>query len=104
MGCGSSKATDAAAPVAAAVDFVYRHQPTQRDAMFGFDEQGTLFAFGAAPPAADVWTTSLTLMANLGPQRRLLLGLVHVCHDHGGEGLLKGTPAPTRGRERRVRS
>jgi len=62
------------APVAAAVDFVYRHQPTQRDAMFGFDEKGTLFAFGAAPPAADVWTTSLTLMANLGPQRRLLLG------------------------------
>lgn len=62
------------APVAAAFDFVYRHQPTQRDAMFGFDEEGTLFAFSRAPVAADIWTAEMTLMANLGPAHRLFLG------------------------------
>ncbi len=64
------------APVAASLDLVYRHQPTSRDAMFGFDEVGNLFAFSAAPPAADVWTATFTLMARPGPQNRLLLGVM----------------------------
>jgi len=43
------------APFAGALDFVYRHQPTSRDANFGFTADGQLFAFSGAPPAADVW-------------------------------------------------
>ncbi len=43
------------APLAASLDFVYRHQPTVRDANFGFTEDGVLFAFDGSPPAADVW-------------------------------------------------
>lgn len=62
------------APMAAAFDFVYRHQPTQRDALFGFDEEGNLFAFSDSPVAADVWTATATVMANLGPAHRLFLG------------------------------
>lgn len=59
------------APMAAALDLVYRHQPTTRDANFGFTEDGTLFAFAGAPPAADVWTATLTLLSRLGPESRL---------------------------------
>lgn len=59
------------APVAAALNLVYRHQPTSRDANFGFTEDGTLFAFAGAPPAADVWTATLTLLSRLGPESRL---------------------------------
>jgi len=62
------------APLAGALNFVYRHQPTQRDAMFGFDEEGTLFAFSDAPVAADVWLVDLLLMAKLGPVSRLIVG------------------------------
>ena len=55
---------------------VYRHQPTTRDANFGFTEQGELFAFAAAPPAADVWTAELTTLSRLGPEHRLQLGFL----------------------------
>lgn len=64
------------APFAAALDLVYRHQPTSRDANFGFTEQGELFASAAAPPAADVWTAELTTLSRLGPQHRLQLGVL----------------------------
>jgi hypothetical protein len=43
------------APLALALDFVYRHQPTVRDANFGFTQEGVLFAFDGSPQAADVW-------------------------------------------------
>ena len=59
------------APMAAALDLVYRHQPTSRDAVFGFDEAGTLFAFSGAPPASDVWNATLTLLGKAGPEQRI---------------------------------
>jgi beta-galactosidase len=43
------------APLAASLDVIYRHQPTVRDANFGFTQEGVLFAFDGSPPAADVW-------------------------------------------------
>ena len=43
------------APLALSLDVVYRHQPTVRDANFGFTQEGVLFAFDGSPPAADVW-------------------------------------------------
>ena len=59
------------APVAASLDLVYRHQPTTRDGMFGFTADGTLFAFATAPPAADVWNATLTLLSRAGPEDRI---------------------------------
>jgi len=50
------------APLAAAIDFVYRHQPTVRDANFGFTQEGVLFAFDGSPAAADVWDLSARLV------------------------------------------
>lgn len=61
------------APVAASLDLVYRHQPTSRDANFGFDAEGNLFAFAGAPPAADVWMATLTMLSRIGPENRLQL-------------------------------
>lgn len=62
------------APFAAALDLVYRHQPTTTDANFGFTEDGTLFAFASAPEAADVWTATLTTLSRLGGDTRLQIG------------------------------
>jgi hypothetical protein len=50
------------APLAAALDFTYRHQPTVRDANFGFTQEGVLFAFEGSPPAADVWDLNARLV------------------------------------------
>ena len=52
---------------AGSIDFAYRHQPTVRDANFGFTEDGILFAFDGSPPAADEWTLSTRLVFNTGP-------------------------------------
>ncbi len=65
------------APIALAADFVYRHQPTSRDAAFGFLETGELFAFSAAPPPSDIWNVTLTMLARPGPAHRVQVGATH---------------------------
>jgi hypothetical protein len=50
---------------AAALDLVYRHQPTARDANFGFTADGVLFAFDGSPPAHDVWSATARLVFGL---------------------------------------
>lgn len=63
------------APFAAALDVVYRHQPTSRDATIGFLADGTQFAFSAAPAAADVWDATLRVIAAPGREVRVLANL-----------------------------
>jgi len=60
------------ATFAGAVNFTFRHQPTTRDARFGWSEFGQLFAFPGAPPAADVWEVQLRTVTNPGKGVRLL--------------------------------
>ncbi|HCH63461.1 MAG TPA: hypothetical protein DFR83_11690, partial [Deltaproteobacteria bacterium] len=62
------------APLAMALNLVYRHQPTSRDAVFGFTETGELFAFAAAPPAADVWSATLTALSRVSGHHRVEVG------------------------------
>lgn len=57
---------------AASLDFVYRHQPTVRDANFGFTETGILFAFPGSPPASDEWILNSRMMFNAGPTRMMV--------------------------------
>lgn len=57
---------------AAALDLIYRHQPTSRDATLGFTEDGTLFTFASAPPAADVWDATLRVISVPAPDLRIL--------------------------------
>jgi len=57
------------APFAASLDVAYRHQPTVRDANFGFTGDGVLFAFDGSPPAQDEWNITSRLMFNLGTTR-----------------------------------
>jgi beta-galactosidase len=59
------------ARLAASLDFVYRHQPTIRDANIGFLANGTLFAFDRSPPAKDVWDLTGTWVSNFADAWRL---------------------------------
>lgn len=52
------------ADFAAALNFIYRHQPTSRDARFGVNEAGVFFPFSAGPPAQDLWEIDLRWIAN----------------------------------------
>lgn len=65
------------APFAAALDVVYKHQPTSRDATIGFTADGQLFTFQAAPDAADVWDATLRVVSAPGRDVRIL-GSVYV--------------------------
>lgn len=60
------------AEFAAALDFIYRHQPTSRDARFGVTEQGVFFPFAAAPPAQDLWEVNMRWVANPNRSVRLI--------------------------------
>jgi hypothetical protein len=51
------------APFAGSIDFVYRHQPTSRDARVGVLDTGLRFPFAGAPPAHDVWDVTGTWSA-----------------------------------------
>lgn len=62
------------APFAGSLDLTYRIQPTSRDSNFGFLEDGTLYSFDAAPPAANLWDARLKAIFNPGAGVRLLLG------------------------------
>jgi hypothetical protein len=60
------------ADFAASLNFIYRHQPTSRDARFGVTEQGVFFPFAAAPPAQDLWEMNLRWIANPTRSVRLI--------------------------------
>jgi hypothetical protein len=49
---------------AGALDFVYRHQPTSRDANIGYLANGTAFSFPTAPPKHDTWDLTGTFVSN----------------------------------------
>ncbi len=70
---------------AGSLDVVYRHQPTVRDARFGFTEEGVLFAFDGSPPARDVWDVNARLVFGL-PHDGTLIVLAYA-----GEGQANGT-------------
>ncbi|MFN3202086.1 MAG: glycoside hydrolase family 2 TIM barrel-domain containing protein [Bradymonadia bacterium] len=72
------------APFAAALDLVYRHQPTTRDARFGVNEDGLFFAFPGAPEAEDVWDVTGRWVANPGGGVRLIGNVF------GGKGQSRG--------------
>ncbi|MED5373825.1 MAG: hypothetical protein VX899_22595 [Myxococcota bacterium] len=59
------------APFAFSTNFVYRIQPTSRDAMLGFSDTGELFAFSASPEAANVWDWSARVWVQPGKLRIL---------------------------------
>jgi beta-galactosidase len=72
------------AAFAGSLDFVYRHQPTTRDASFGFTEDGALFAFPGAPPAQDVWEVNTRMIANLPQEVQLVItGYVGTAQSRG---------------------
>ncbi len=56
---------------AGSLDFVYRHQPTVRDANIGFLANGTPFPFSASPPKRDVWDLTGTWVSNFKDDFRL---------------------------------
>lgn len=72
------------APLAGSLHFTYKHQPTSRDAGFGFLADGTLFSFGGAPPAQDIWEVSTRIVSNVGGWQLHLNGYV-------GNGQSRGT-------------
>jgi len=72
---------------AASLDFVYRHQPTTRDASFGVSAEGNFFAFSGAPPAQDLWDITARWVANPNPSMRL------VGHLFAGQGQARGDDA-----------
>ena len=45
---------------------IYRHQPTSRDSRIGFNSDGSLVRFLAAPPAQDVWDLGIGITTNTG--------------------------------------
>ena len=59
------------ASFAASLNFIYRHQPTSRDARFGVNENGQFFAFDAAPRARDLWEVKGRWVSKLSPTMRL---------------------------------
>ena len=64
------------AALAGSLHFTYKHQPTSRDASFGFLADGTLFAFPGAPPAQDIWEVSTRIVSNVGGWNFLINGYV----------------------------
>ncbi len=72
------------APFAFSTNAVYRIQPTSRDALLGFSDTGALFAFAAAPEAANVWDVNTRAWFNFGPNSALLL------HAYVGQGQATG--------------
>jgi hypothetical protein len=73
-----------AAPLAWSLGFVYRHQPTTRDANIAFLSDGTPFSFENAPPAHDLWEVHGRLVSRGGPRLRT------VAHGFVGNGEARG--------------
>lgn len=55
------------APLAASLDFVYRHLPTTQDAAIGVMANRSLFAFPGAPKAHDLWEANARIVSKLTP-------------------------------------
>lgn len=72
------------APFAFSTNVVYRFQPTSRDALLGFTNDGQLFAFGAAPTAANVWDVNTRVWVHPHGQVRIL------AHAYAGQGQSTG--------------
>jgi hypothetical protein len=67
------------ARMAASLGFMYRHQPTTRDASIGLLEDGsTTFAFPGGPPARDLWDVRARVVSKIGSDLRV------VAHLYGG--------------------
>jgi len=62
------------ARLAWSLDFVYRHQPTSRDASLAFSETGSIIQFDTAPPAQDEWNLDAKIIANPGGDLRIISG------------------------------
>jgi beta-galactosidase len=61
------------APIAASLDFVYRHQPTAVDAALFYAADGvTQYAFQSGVPAKDVWELSARVVSAPRPGLRLV--------------------------------
>ena len=73
------------APLAASVDFVYRHLPTTQDATIGFMANRTMFVFAGAPSAHDLWETNIRLVSKITQKLGLIANL------YGGTGQSNGT-------------
>ena len=66
--------------------FIFRHQPTTRDAEIGILQDGrTIFAFPGAPPARDLWEVHSRIVSKLSPGFGLIANL------YAGEGEPKGS-------------
>jgi hypothetical protein len=59
------------ADFAASLNFIYRHQPTSRDARFGVNEAGQFFAFDGAPEARDLWEVKGRWVSKVSATARL---------------------------------
>jgi beta-galactosidase len=62
------------ARLAGSLDVTYRIMPTSRDSNFGFLDDGTLFSFDDAPPAANLWDARLNTILNTNAGVRFLVG------------------------------
>jgi beta-galactosidase len=73
------------APFAASLDTVYRHQPTSRDATLIILADGSQVPSPAAPPAHDVWQSTLAWSAAVSQHLRLS-GTLYAGQDQAGAG------------------
>ena len=61
------------APLAASIGFSYRHLPTTQDVTNFVAEDGTtVYSFGAAPPAEDLWEVNARIVSKLGRESRVV--------------------------------
>ena len=68
--------------------YIFRHQPTTRDAYIGILADGrTIFAFPGAPPARDLWEAYTRIVSKLSPGFALIANL------YGGLGQANGSDA-----------
>ncbi len=68
--------------------YIFRHQPTTRDASIGILADGrTIFAFPGAPPARDLWEVYTRIVSKLSPGFGLIANL------YGGLGQANGSDA-----------
>ncbi len=64
------------ASLAFSAGFVYRHQPTTKDAAIGILGDGrTLFAFPGSPQARDIWETNARIISKLADNLGMILNL-----------------------------
>jgi len=73
------------APLAASIGFVYRHLPTTMDVTNFIAEDGvTVYSFGAAPPAEDLWEVNARLVSKLASRTRVIATLAYARRQPNG--------------------